>query len=225
MTIRSRAAGRALLVASATAAALLFTGPAHAAWDDDVDTSATPPDAVMITAGTSNGSGCPGNTARVTALPNNTGFTVTYRTPYLAHAGIGARPTDFRKFCQVNLQVTRPEGYTYAIAAGWHRGFASVLPGATGMQRWQYYFQGAPLTEAISHTFTGPYSDDWSFNDRIDVERQVWAPCSGQRNLNVHTELRASAGTSDPATASFLAPDWSDNDADAAYRFVWKRCR
>jgi hypothetical protein len=225
MRISLSGAGRVALIASV--AALLLSGPAYAgdrSSATDGASTAPPPGQVSVKVATSNGSGCVGGTAEVNLLPNNAGFTVTYHSEYLARAGIGANPTDFRKNCQINLQVDRPDGYTYAIAAARHRGFASLLEGASGLQRWYYYFQGTSPTRAAEHRFTGPDSDYWQTTDRFDASELVFAPCYAERNLNVNTELRVSAGTSEPDTASFMAADWSDDNVDAIYRFVWDRC-
>jgi|SRR5918995_6929719 hypothetical protein len=229
MTVGLLGAGRTMLVASATAIALLLSGSAYAGDQRDnsaADRPSVPPPAgtVAIAVASSNGSGCPRGTAEVNVLPDNAGFTVTYHSKYLAWAGVGADPTDFRKNCQVNLQVDRPDGYTYAIVAGRHRGVASLLSGSSGLQRWSYYFQGSSATRAAEHRFTGPYGDDWATSDRFDAADLVWSPCYAERNLNVNTELRVAAGTSEPDAASFMAVDWSDDRVDAAYRFVWKAC-
>lgn len=215
MTVSLR---RTLLVGSVTTLALLLSGPAQA--DDE---SATPTEQVTIAA-TSNGSGCAGNTADVETLPNNAGFTVTYRSEYLARAGIGADPTDFRKNCQVNLQVDRPEGFTYAVATGSHRGFANLPAGATGLQRWSHYFQGSSTTRFEDNRFAGPFRDFWRTFDQVDQADLIFAPCDAERNLNVNTELRVAAGTSSPGTATFMAANSSDNRVDASYRFIWRRC-
>ncbi|KJK55093.1 DUF4360 domain-containing protein, partial [Saccharothrix sp. ST-888] len=82
-----------------------------------------PPDKIVIDVATVNGSGCPAGTAAIAVSPDNTAFTVTYSN-YLAQVGVGANPTDFRKNCQLNLDVHVPQGFTYAIAAADYRGFA-----------------------------------------------------------------------------------------------------
>lgn len=79
------------------------------------DPPVEPPDAqIVIDVITINGSGCPAGTAAVAVAPDNTAFTVTY-SEYLAQVGVGARPIDARKNCQLALQVHVPEGFTYAI--------------------------------------------------------------------------------------------------------------
>jgi Domain of unknown function (DUF4360) len=220
MSFNLSRARRALLVASATALALFLPGSAHAA--NQTQASQAPTEQVTIKAATSNGSGCRGGTAEVSVLPGNAGFNVTYHSEYLAHAGVGADPIDFRKNCLVSLSIDRPDGYTFAIVAARHSGFANLPEGASGLQRWSHYFQGNPSTRIVDNRFTSPYRDEWQITDYLPPDQLVWAPCDYERNLNVGTELRVSAG--EPGTASLMLPNWSDDVADAEYRFAWRHC-
>ncbi|GHC74342.1 hypothetical protein GCM10010507_62200 [Streptomyces cinnamoneus] len=171
-----------------------------------------------------NGSGCPAGTAAVAVASDNTAFTVSY-SDYLAQVGLGAKPTDFRKNCQLGLNVHVPQGYTYAIARADYRGFAHLERGATGMERASYYFQGMSQTTSVSHRFAGPLSDNWQASDVTDAAALVYAPCGVQRILNVNTELRVSAGSSDPSTTnSFMAMDSTDGSVNTLYHFAWKEC-
>ncbi|MEU4213368.1 DUF4360 domain-containing protein [Streptomyces sp. NPDC026206] len=183
-----------------------------------------PPDRVVIDVVSVNGSGCPAGTAAVSVAADNTAFTVSYSS-YLAQVGVGSKPTDFRKNCQLGLNVHVPQGFTYAIARADYRGFAHLERGATGLERASYYFQGMSHTSAVSHRFAGPASDNWQASDVTDVEALVYAPCGAQRILNVNTELRVSAGTSDPSTTnSFMAMDSTDGSVNTLYHFAWKEC-
>ncbi|GAA2725264.1 DUF4360 domain-containing protein [Streptomyces luteosporeus] len=183
-----------------------------------------PPDRIVIDVVAVNGSGCPAGTAAVAVAPDNTAFTITYSN-YLAQVGIGAKPTDFRKNCQLGLNVHVPQGFTYAISRADYRGFAHLERGATGMERAGYYFQGSPQTTAVSHRFSGPVTDNWQTSDVTDVDALVYAPCGVQRILNVNTELRVGAGSSDPSTTnSFMAMDSTDGSVNTLYHFAWKEC-
>ncbi|MFG2677615.1 DUF4360 domain-containing protein [Streptomyces sp. NPDC048392] len=182
-----------------------------------------PPDKIVIKVATVNGSGCPQGTAAVAVSEDNTAFTVTY-SHYLAQAGGGSAPTDFRKNCQLNLLVHVPQGFTYAVASADYRGFAALRPGAKGTQRASYYFQGSPNTEYRTHPFSGPYDDNWQATDSTDWAQLVWAPCGVQRNFNINTELRVSTGTSDPGEVSFMTMDSTDGDISTVYHLAWKEC-
>jgi len=185
---------------------------------------APPSGQISITVVTVNGSGCPAGTAAVAPAADNTAFTVTY-SDYLAQVGVGAKPTDLRKNCQLNLQVGVPAGFTFAVAEADYRGFASLAAGATGMERANYYFQGTSPTVAVSHSFSGPFGDDWQATDTTDVASLVYSPCGEQRNLNINTELRVAVGTSDPTTTtSFMAMDSTDSSVNTIYHLSWKQC-
>ena len=188
-------------------------------------TAASPPaERITIDVLTVNGSGCPAGTAAVAPSADNTAFTVTY-SDYLAQIGVGAKPTDFRKNCQLAIRVNVPQGFTFAIAQADYRGFASLAAGATGLERANYYFQATSPTAYVNHTFSGPFSDDWQTTDSTPVASLVYAPCGEQRNLNINTELRVAAGTSDTsATTSFMTMDSVDGSVRTIYHLAWKEC-
>jgi len=185
----------------------------------------TPPtENVEIEVVTVNGSGCPIGTAAVAVSEDNRAFTVTY-SDYLAMVGVGASPIDFRKNCQLNILVHVPNGFTYAIAEVDYRGFGSLADGAIATEKANYYFQGMTPTAAVTHTLAGPYEDNWQFNDSTELIATSYAPCGEPRNLNINTELRVSAGTSDTSTTtSFMVMDSLDTDISTVYHFAWKEC-
>jgi len=149
---------------------------------------------------------------------------VTY-SEYLAQVGVGSTPTGFRKNCQLNILVHVPQGFTYAVARADYRGFASLAAGATGMQRSSYYFQGSPNTDIRTHNFAGYYEDNWQTSDETDVASLEYHPCGALRSLNINTELRVSAGTSDPKkTNSFIAMDSTDGSISTLYHLHWLTC-
>ncbi|PWJ09184.1 DUF4360 domain-containing protein [Streptomyces sp. NWU49] len=104
---------------------------------------------------------------------------------------------------------------------------ASLRPGAQGTQgtqRASYYFQGSSNTECRTRPFTGPLDDNWQATDTTDWAQVVWAPCGVQRNFNINTELRVSAGTTSPGEVSFLTMDSTDGDISTVYHLAWKEC-
>ncbi|MEV6682895.1 DUF4360 domain-containing protein [Streptomyces erythrochromogenes] len=205
-----------LLVGALAVAAALSTTPAQA-------DSTTPPGQITVQVQTVNGSGCPAGTTSVAASPDNTAFTVTY-SDYLAQAGAGSNPVDFRKNCQLVLRIGVPQGFTYAIARADYRGFAQLQAGAYAQERAGYYFQGMSQTTRITHQFNGPASDNWQASDETSVANLVWAPCGEQRNFNVNTELRVYTGSSDPSRLSFMSMDSTDGSVSTKYHLRWKQC-
>ena len=205
---------------SALVISLLHASPASAGIFD------TPPpsDRIVIDVVTVNGSGCRPGTAAIAVSPDNEAFTVTY-SEYLAQVGVGARPTDLRKNCQLSLVVHVPQGFTYAIAQADYRGYASLARGATAIQRANYYFQGQSATAFVNHNFSGAMEDSWQSTDTTDIAALVYHPCGALRNFNINTELRVNAGTSDPRrTTSFISMDSTDGSLKTLYHFHWATC-
>lgn len=183
-----------------------------------------PTESIVVDLVTVNGTGCPAGTAAVAVSDDNTAFTVTY-SDYLAQVGVGASATDFRKNCQLSVQVHVPSGFTYAIAQVDYRGYAYLEAGATGIEKASYYFQGMSQTTAVSHAFVGPVDDNWATTDTADLIAASYLPCGEQRNLNINTELRVNGGTSDTSsTTSLMTMDSTDTAISTMYHFSWMEC-
>ncbi|HEX2143019.1 MAG TPA: DUF4360 domain-containing protein, partial [Glycomyces sp.] len=191
----------ALLAGAVALAAVTLSSPAGAA-QGGPHFADPPDDHIVIDVATVNGSGCPAGTAAVAVNEGNTSFTVTY-SDYLAQAGGNSDPTDFRKNCQLNLVVRIPSGFTYAIASADYRGFGHLEPGATGVQKASYYFSGDSATSSVTHTLDAPHSDNWQFTDTVETDQLSYKPCGEERNFNINTEIRVSAGD-DPGKKSFM---------------------
>ncbi|GIF16474.1 DUF4360 domain-containing protein [Actinoplanes teichomyceticus] len=210
------------MLSSITAGALLvssLSGAPATTWHG----SPPPADRMVIDVVSANGSGCPGRSADVQVSPDNTAFTVTY-SDFIAQVGPDAEPTDFRKNCQLALDVHVPQGFTYAVAGADHRGFGHLEEGASGTETASYYFQGEPHTTRIRHDFHGWMDSEWQHSDRVEVGSMSYLPCGEQRYLNVNTELRVDAGSSESSTTSFLTMDSTDGSLETTYHVSWLEC-
>jgi hypothetical protein len=186
--------------------------------------STPPPGKITIEVVTVNGSGCPAGTAAVAPADDNTAFTVTY-SQFLAQAGGVSQPTDFRKNCQLALQVSYPQGFTYGIAQADYRGFAHLASDAHGVEQANYYFAGHSPTAQRSHAFHGPMSDNWQAADRAETGSVVYAPCGERRLFNINTDLRVTASTAAAKKATnFISMDSTDASISTKYHFSWKKC-
>ncbi|UQI45322.1 DUF4360 domain-containing protein [Streptomyces sp. HU2014] len=211
---------RPVVVGGAAGLLLAVSASPGAAATDGVP----PPDKIVIDVVSVNGSGCPAGSANVAVSPDNQAFTVSYSS-YVAQVGVGSKPTDARKNCQLSLNVHVPQGFTYAVAKADYRGFAHLEKGATALQRATYYFQGMSQTAYMNHPFAGPLNDGWQTSDTTEIDALIYAPCGAVRYFNINTELRVEAGTSDPAkTNSFMAMDSTDGSINTLYHFAWKQC-
>jgi len=210
---------RQMALVAPVAVALLWPVPAYA---DVEPPNAPPPDGVTLEV-TANGSGCkPGGTVQTHVDRDNNGFGA-YFDELFAMTGDGAGPTAARRNCQFNLRVNGvPDGYRYAVADADYSGYKYLQPGATGLQRTNFYFQGMSQTEYREHRFTGPAHGFWEVHDRGPT---VWSPCRGpQRNANINMELRVSTGAAVPTPLNFISmTSWEDR-ALAHFRLAWRTC-
>lgn len=217
MTLRMTGARWAAL---ATAVALAVPSSAAPAYADDA-ASAPPSEKITLDVQTVNGSGCPAGTASVAMLSDSTGFKITY-TAFRAEDGGNAGVTDFRKNCQVNLQVDIPPGFTFAVARADYWGKVHLESGATALERSNYYYQGSSENNYIDHPFAGPQDGTWRATDITQTADLVYAPCGAVRSLNINTELRVNSGTS--AAKSYISLRASDGEVYTLVHFRWRQC-
>jgi hypothetical protein len=168
---------------------------------------------------TANGSGCPPGSAAVSQASSSV-FTVTYST-YIATAGRGADPTDFRKNCQLNVKVGVPSGWTFGILEVDYRGYAFLDRNARGTLSADYYFAGQSQTARQSHTIYGRRDGDYHFTDVATAT--AWAPCHFNASLNIDTAVRVFAG-SDKSILNEITMDSTDVDMSTLYHLGFRRC-
>jgi hypothetical protein len=215
-------ARRTVLVALISVTSLLFAGEASVARSADL--GASPPDEV-ITAEvvTVNGSGCKPGTAKVVA-PDKTSFRIQYRN-YTAKVGPDVNSTYFRRNCQIVVRVHIPQGFTFAIARAEYRGYAWLQAGATAQQNALYYWQGdSDTARSAEKSFAGPMTSTWNNIDVTPVVELVYARCGETRDLNIDTDLRVYAGSSNPNLSSAISMNSASGDIDTIYHVDWKKC-
>lgn len=186
-------------------------------------TVAPPDDDMTISVVSANGNGCPAGSASVEVSPDNKAFTVSY-SKFVAQVGPESGPLDFRKQCQLMLNVRIPTGYTYGIARADYRGYARLEQGAYANETAFYYFQGMSQTGVSKYQFNGFMDDTWQVTDEVGVEAVTWLPCGSSRYLNIKTELKVNRGSSNKNTTSFITMDSSDLNLDTIFRVAWMEC-
>jgi len=179
-----------------------------------------PPGHITLRLVTANGTGCPRGTTTVAPFEDNEGFTVTY-SAYIAQAGGGVSPLENRKNCQIAVEASVPQGFTYAIAEVTYRGFMQLESRTTGMQKSSYYFAGDAATAEVQRTFQGPVVDNWDVTHQ--AESYIWAPCKTKRNININSEIRVASRSATTPT-SIMTMDSTDTSVSTIYQFSWKRC-
>ncbi|WP_433825562.1 DUF4360 domain-containing protein [Actinoplanes sp. CA-015351] len=211
---------RTLTAGAAMFGALAMAAPVQAAPAGNP----TPDEMMIIDVVKANGSGCPDGTAAITVSKDNKAFTVSY-SEYTAQVGPEASALDFRKNCQLALDIKVPNGFTFAVATADYRGYANLQKGAWAEQNAGYYFQGYSQTTRTRHPFKGPMDGNWQRTDEVGIASLNFLNCGDRRFLNINTELRVNRGTSDSKKhTSFISMDSTDASLNTVYRVQWKKC-
>jgi Domain of unknown function (DUF4360) len=226
---------KALYVSCATlvmAATAFLSAPARAAEAGLGDPAPAPEGEVPITLTSVSGSGCPSGTQASTLemAPDKGSFTIRYPSQdYKAMVGVGATALSGRKNCQVSVDVDVPAGYTFGVVSLRYEGVADIAPGAVATDRTNAYFKGSTQTASVSHTFSG--SPDgalrWTASDEFPIASRVWSPCGALSNLNVNSELRIMAGSSNTKkTTSYIAMGSPEDTSTAVLNveIAWAAC-
>lgn len=180
------------------------------------------PDFVKVVGVNYGGTGCPGGTVSTTISPDLDSFTLVF-DQFVAQMGYGVSASESRKFCQVNVALRFPQGWSYSIIDATYRGYASLDRGITGIQKSSYYFTGHPETYTFQSTFRGPFDGDYQRTDRLAASALVWSPCGEQAPLNIKAEVRMTPFRGF-GPSSMMTVDSVDGKVKQIYGLQWQRC-
>jgi hypothetical protein len=185
--------------------------------------AAPPSGGVGISVVTVKGSGCKKGSAVATVSPDREAFTVTY-SGYMAQVGAEVKNRESRKNCKIDAKLSIPKGYAVAVIKSDFRGFALLEDGVTALQRARYKYQGMPDKVFVEHPFVGPFDDFWQTTDVTEPGSVTFGPCGKARTISIDTELRITAGKSDPETANVIVMDSTDGEVNTVYHLTWRTC-
>ena len=167
------------------------------------------------------GTGCPVGTVAGNVSPDAQAFTLIF-DEFLAEAGPGISLSRSRAFCQLNLDLHIPNGWSYTVFKVDYRGFAALDPGTIGTQTASYYFQGDSHTVTLRSNIRGGYNRDYLITDRLGISAVVWSPCGIERALNIKAQVAVQAGFNQRA---LMTVDSIDGDFKQIYGVMWRHCR
>jgi len=168
------------------------------------------------------GSGCPAGSVSQNLAPDFKAFTLLFDS-FIASVGPAEPISQKRKNCQINVDFSFPQGWTYALVSFDYRGFVDVERDVIGLQQTSYYFQGAPQTARFKTSMPGPVSRDYQVRDALDLTATVWSPCGESRSLNINSEVRLD-NTRNRNGRGLITVDSVDGNIAHTYGIAWKRC-
>ncbi|KAF1813109.1 hypothetical protein P152DRAFT_414782 [Eremomyces bilateralis CBS 781.70] len=179
--------------------------------------SAPPPrGAVRIRSITYGGNGCPQGSLDW-QLSDDQGIIPLIFDDFVAYTGGDAPTTERRKFCQLNIALDIPAGYSFSIWQTGYLGYVALDPGTTGTLSTLYYFSGEQNQNEHKTVFRGPLNKDYTaFNTE---PMGIYSPCGGEVLLNV----RSSVAVSGSGNALMTNDKQSNNFRQFLY-LDWRNC-
>lgn len=165
------------------------------------------------------GNGCPANSASVTLSDDKKSLSIIF-DQFIVEAG-GMNKTIERKTCNIAIPVHVPQGFSISIIDVDYRGYVS-LPSQASARLTAEYFLAGSLGPRFDKTFVGRTDTDYTFNNAIGIQAQIWSPCGADTILRVNAAMLVKTNRyRDEALATV---DSADFKAGMLYKLQWKRC-
>lgn len=203
-----------------TILSMLFLAPTEA--------SASTPQGVQITDVRMEGSGCADSASA--ALSDDARSLSILFDNYMVEIGKGtANPTatTLQKNCRIKISLNVPRGWTYALEAVDHRGFASVPASAWAFHRFSLESENSRVVSMREASLKGPFSDSYEVRIAQKPGRNPWAPCNRtQQTLSILSQLGVSyyPRTTDRSQA-MINLDSTDLSMAQDLKLTWKQCQ
>jgi Domain of unknown function (DUF4360) len=173
---------------------------------------------VSVASAQATGSGCSPATTGVYITSSRQGLGLTWGE-LRAEAGPGLPPSAANAFCGFTIDLSHPDGWSYALVTAVYGGRASLSAGVIAQHTLTHWFLGEPGQAKTAATLTGPYQNSYARRDGIPGGDLVWSPCDESRPLRVDVDLSVSFST---GGAGLLVS--RGNDARVLYGLRWRRC-
>lgn len=179
------------------------------------------PDNVQIRNYSYSGTGCPGGSLSTNVSPDLQTLSLLFDS-FIAEIGPHVSQISSRKSCTVTMNLSYPNGWTFAVAEVKSFGYASLERGVNATQSASFHFQGNIAASAqLKMRLTGPLDRDYQFNERFSADQLVWAPCGVQRAISITTQL-VLENSSNKKGRGLLT--YGDEQSINRFKLIWRRC-
>lgn len=165
------------------------------------------------------GNGCPANTASVTLSEDAKSLSIIF-DQFVVEAG-GMNKATERKTCNIAIPVHVPQGFSISVIDVDYRGYVSLPVQASARLTAEYFLAGS-LGPRFDKIFSGKTDTDYTFNNGIGVQAQIWSPCGADTILRVNAAMLVK--TNRYLDEAMATVDSADFKAGMLYKLQWKRC-
>jgi hypothetical protein len=167
--------------------------------------------------------GCPGGTYSAVNSPDGTTLSILFDN-FSVTSGQGSDGTLNRKFCNIQVPLHLPDGYTLGIYKVDYRGF-SHLSTKQYSELFVDYALGAHNKSRSFHRKTkGPYDGDFLFTETIGAGLMKRVGCGEEAVLNVSAALELNTGLQPGVAMAALDSVDGAPKGGLIYYFDLKKC-
>ena len=173
---------------------------------------------------TAAGSGCPQG-SYYGVLNESLGRLTLYFNEFIAEVGQNVPVASQRKTCQLNIHLTLPGGWAYALESYNVRGYALLAAGQSAQHTAEMWFQGVGTPNRLARAILyGPADRDFQLAERLPAQSLMWSSCENHRALNARLSFNIQQSRTGQPRHGIIAVDSAQGSAAFEYGLRFKRC-
>ena len=140
------------------------------------------------------GTGCPKQTAAIDLAPDFKAFTVLF-SQYQAQIDTAKRLTSVTRYCEINISLKVPDGWSFMVFTVDYRGYVALTDGATAELESRVRFRGVdPHSRLDELNLQGPKDENYFFRHQLNAKTLQRSSCRGvTRHLGIKSNLTVTA--------------------------------
>jgi|GEM_PF-1362166 len=168
------------------------------------------------------GTGCSSANTAASISPDGQALTVFFNEFSVASDGSQKRLTTQRRYCDLNIKLEAPQGWSYAIMGVDYRGYAALNARSTVGLTTSVKTDTRGWKSLKTSYFRGPLADEYLENKNMSVDTSSWSPClARKRYLKLRTvvDLWSAARNADLFTIDSI-----DGELSQKFNIQWRQC-
>lgn len=168
-----------------------------------------PPVPITVQVASAFGSGCPAGTTFASPTDDYQAFSLSF-SAFRVYGG------DYKN-CKVNVKVSMPQGWTYAIYSIINRVSPNLAVGSSARLQMDAWFTGYSFNASADNSLAGPSTSLWTTTSTPGS--LMFMPCSTVADLNVNDRLSVSGAAKNSVELIDL-----DVRVSTIFNLRWRQC-
>ena len=168
------------------------------------------------------GTGCSVDNADAQISPDGQALTVFFSEFTVSSDGSQKSTVVSRKYCDLDISLSAPQGWSYSVLGVDYRGYASLNKKSTVALSTLYKTDARPWKSVKPTYYRGPLTDEYLESRALPIETASWSPCVTK---NRFVKLRTIVDLwSAPKNADLFTVDSIDGELSQKFSIQWRQC-